>query len=170
MSQEDFCNRILKLYQPLFAFALKLTRNQQDAKDLLQDTTYRAIQYRQKYRQDTNFKGWITTIMYNQFLTNKKRSARRSTVEAPMDDFLFVVENKTVDSQVEEKMFVKEVMQLLGNLSDTCRVPFLMYYQGYPYREISEKLGIPLGTVKSRISFARSNLKKMMKKRYAAAS
>ncbi len=166
MSQEDFCNRILRLYQPLFAFALKLTRNQQDAKDLVQDTTFRAIQYRHKYRQDTNFKGWITTIMYNQFLTTKKRKARRNTLEAPMEDFLFAVENETVESKVEEHLFIKEVMEMLAQLSDTCRIPFLMYYQGYPYREISEKLGIPLGTVKSRISFARSNLKRMMEQQY----
>ncbi len=166
MSQEDFCNRILRLYQPLLAFALKLTCNQQDAKDLVQDTTLRALQYRHKYRQDTNFKGWITTIMYNQFLTNKKRSARRNTLEAPMEDFLYAAENETVENKVEEHLFIKEVMEMLAQLSDTCRVPFLMYYQGYPYREISEKLGIPLGTVKSRISFARSNLKRMMKEQY----
>ncbi len=168
MSQEDFCNRILGLYQPLFAFALKLTRDQQDAKDLLQETTFRAIQYRNKYRQDTNFKGWITTIMYNQFLTTKKRNARRSTVEAPMEDFLFAIENKTVDSQVEENLFIKEVMGMLKGISSTCRVPFLMYYQGYPYREISEKLGIPLGTVKSRISFARANIKRLMSQKQVA--
>ncbi len=162
MSQEDFCNRILRLYQPLFAFALKLTRDQNDAKDLVQETTFRAIQYRNKYRNDTNFKGWITTIMYNQFLTNKKRKTRRNTIEAPMDDFLFAIESKTVDGQAEENMFIKDVMDMLSQLSKTCRIPFLMYYQGYPYREISEKLGIPLGTVKSRISFARTNLRRMI--------
>jgi RNA polymerase sigma-70 factor (ECF subfamily) len=150
------------LYQPLFAFALKLTRDQNDAKDLVQETTVRAIQYRNKYRTDTNFKGWITTIMYNQFLTNKNRKARRNRVEAPMDDFLFALENKTVEGRAEENMFIKEVMEMLSELSNTCRIPFLMYYQGYPYREIAEKLGIPLGTVKSRISFARTNLRKRM--------
>ena len=162
MSQEDFCNRILRLYQPLFSFALKLTRDQQDAKDLVQETTFRAIQYQHKYRQDTNFKGWITTIMYNQFLTNKKKSARRNMVEAPMEDFLFAIENEKVNNPAEENMFIKDVMTMLGCLSKTCRIPFLMYYQGYPYREISEKLGIPLGTVKSRISFARTNLRRMV--------
>lgn len=162
MSQEDFCNRILRLYQPLFAFALKLTRDQNDAKDLVQETTLRAIQYRNKYRTDTNFKGWITTIMYNQFLTNKNRKARRNRVEAPMDDFLFALENRTVEGRAEENMFIKEVMDMLSELSKTCRIPFLMYYQGYPYREIAEKLGIPLGTVKSRISFARTNLRRRM--------
>lgn len=166
MTAIDFQQKYEYLHDLLFAFAMKLTRNTEDAKDLMQETACRAYQYRDRYKMGTNFKAWMSTIMRNTFINNYRKKKTRKKTEAPIEDFLFAIENKSVSNEANSVIFVNEIKKMLGTLSDTYQIPFLMFFHGYQYMEIAEHLDIPIGTVKSRIFFARKKLKAMIRERY----
>ena len=169
LSKNEFQKRYDKLHRLLFGFAMKLTRNRDNAKDLVQETAYRAYNYREKFTQGTNFKAWITTIMRNTFINTCRKKRTRNKVEAPIEDFLFHLENKSISGSAESSMMVTELRKIIRKLSAVYRIPFLMLVKGYRYKEIAKYLDIPMGTVKSRIHFARISLRKMVKSAYGKA-
>jgi len=168
MSTADFQNKFNNLEDLLFAFAMKLTRDKENAKDLIQETACRAFKHRHKFAQGTNFKAWLTTIMRNTFINDYRKRRTRNQVEAPIEDFLFAIENKAISNEANSSIMQKELLAMLESLSDLYKVPFLLFFQGYQYHEIAERLDIPMGTVKSRIFFARKKLKAMIQDRYGA--
>jgi RNA polymerase sigma-70 factor (ECF subfamily) len=87
-------------------------------------------------------------------------------VEAPVEDYSFAIESRTIDNGAQKQLMYQELMGLLDKLSDLYKVPFLMHFKGYQYQEIAEQLDIPMGTVKSRIFFARRKMKDMIKANY----
>jgi RNA polymerase sigma factor (sigma-70 family) len=166
MTTNEFNHQFTKVQSFLYSFALKLTRNPADAQDLLQETASRAYEFRHRFTVGTNFKAWITTIMRNLMINNIRSSKKRKQAETPIEDMLFAVENKTVRNQAYSAIMCKELNDILHDLSQEYRIPFLMFYQGYEYQEIADHLELPMGTVKSRIFYARKKLKKMITGHY----
>lgn len=156
----NFKQRLMNLQGNLLSFAYQLTNNRDEAQDLLQDTTLKALDNEEKFVENTNFKGWIFTIMRNIFINNYRQSVRQATVLDRTEDLYHL--NVSQDSGLEtpEGSFaVKEITEALDSFSDDFRVPFNMHVAGYKYSEIAEHLHLPLGTVKSRIFFARKRLR-----------
>lgn len=146
----------------LRAFSLKLTGNSDDAADLYQDTALRIITNADKYRQGTNFKAWAVTIMRNIFINNYRKKVRRNLiVDQTPNNYYINSGDRQVNNDGETDVEYKELIKLVDNLADDFRIPFMMAYEGYKYDEIAEELGSPLGTIKSRIFFARRKLQKM---------
>jgi RNA polymerase sigma-70 factor (ECF subfamily) len=166
MTSIEFQENLLPIRNLLFAFAMKLTRNQEDAKDLMQETLMRAYGNLHRFQSGTNFKAWISTIMRNSFINNYRKMKTRKQVEKPVEDFLFAVESTSISDNAFSIIMHQELTNLVDRLDDGYKVPFLMYFQGYHYNEISQKMEIPMGTVKSRIFFARKKLKNMVKEQY----
>lgn len=163
-SNDSFKSRLVGLQSNLLNFAYQLTSNREAAQDLLQDTTLKALDNEDKYVDNTNFKGWIFTIMRNIFINNYRQTVRQATVVDKTEDLYHL--NISQDSGLttpEGSYAVKEISQALNSFSDEYRVPFNMYVAGYKYNEIAEKIGLPLGTVKSRIFFARKRLREQLK-------
>jgi RNA polymerase sigma-70 factor (ECF subfamily) len=151
----------------LHSFAFNLTKNSEDAKDLYQETAYRAMTNMDKFRPGTNLKAWLFTIMKNIFINNYRKKNKANTIVDSTDNLYYI--NSTVsaiDNRAESSIMMKELVRLIEKLDDSIRVPFLMHYQGYKYQEIADYLDLPLGTVKSRIFFARKELKDRIGKRY----
>ncbi|MEM8582974.1 MAG: RNA polymerase sigma factor [Bacteroidota bacterium] len=170
MSQQEFLTNINKIENLLFAFALKLTRSQQDAQDLMQETTMKAFRHRNKFKAGTNFKSWSSTIMRNTFINNYRKKKSRKHVNNSIDDFSFAIENdNTIPNEGEHNLRLEELYGMLGQIGEIYRVPFTMFCNGYEYKEIADHLQIPIGTVKSRIFLARKKMKAQIASRSIAA-
>ena len=94
MSTSDFSNQLNEFQLFLHNFAMRLTRDNEKAKDLMQDTSIRAFRYRAKFKPGTNFKGWIATIMRNTFINNYRKEKRNRTVSEPVEALAYGLESK----------------------------------------------------------------------------
>jgi len=165
--QGQIYDQLQGISQSLRAFSLKLTGNSVDAEDLYQDTALRIINNADKYRPNTNFKAWAVTIMRNIFINNYRKKVRRGALldQTPNNYYINSGEN-TVDNDGEHNVSYKELLKMVEALPDDFRVPFWMAYEGFKYDEIADQLEAPLGTIKSRIFFARKKLQKMYNDRH----
>jgi len=146
----------------LRAFALKLTGNVADADDLYQDTALRIMSNADKYQAGTNFKAWAVTIMRNIFINNYRKKVRRGTIlDQTPNNYYINSGDVSVNNDGETNAAYKELLKMVSSLPDEFKRPFWMAFKGYKYDEIAEKLDAPLGTIKSRIFFARRKLRKM---------
>ena len=159
MASKEFQDKLMSLQSNMLNFAFMLTSNRDNAYDLLQDTTLKALDNESKYVDNTNFKGWVFTIMRNIFINNYRRVSRNATVVDQTEDLyhLNLSQDSGLDSP-EGSYTASEITAAINSFSDDYRIPFSMHVAGYKYNEIAEKMGLPLGTVKSRIFFARKKL------------
>lgn len=148
----------------LEAFAMKFTNDIEDANDLVQDTLIKAIRYHTLYKQGTNLKGWLYTIMKNTFINHYRRNSRKTALIDTTEDFTsYQLGTSAASNQGEQKFVMEDIHRALTNLQPEYSTPFLRYFEGYKYHEIAEELNIPIGTVKTRIHMARQVLKGQLK-------
>jgi RNA polymerase sigma-70 factor (ECF subfamily) len=168
MSQLEFYTRFDQMASLLHSFAYTLTKNVEDAKDLYQETAFRAMTNREKFRPGTNFKAWLFTIMKNIFINNYRKKTKANTIMDSTDNMYYINSGSTsISNGAESSIMMQELTKMIAGLDDSIKIPFLMHYQGYKYQEIADHLDLPLGTVKSRIFFARKELKDLIGKRYS---
>lgn len=159
-----FKSRLLGLQSNLLNFAYQLTTNREAAQDLVQDTTLKVLDNESKYVDNVNFKGWVFTIMRNIFINNYRRQVRSATVIDTTEDLYHLnLSQESGLTSPEGSFAAQEISVAINNFTDDYKVPFSMYISGYKYSEIAEKMGLPLGTVKSRIFFARKRLQALLK-------
>ena len=169
MSTLEFNSNFDQLTQVLNTFAYNLTKNREDAKDLYQETAFRAMSNRDKFRPGTNFKAWLLTIMKNIFINNYRKKAKAKTIIDSTDNMYYINSGSVViGNKADSNIMMDELTGMIEKLDDSLRVPFEMHYVGYKYQEIADQLELPLGTVKSRIFFARKELKGMIQARYGS--
>lgn len=162
--KQQFKQRLLNLQGNLYNFACQLTANRESAMDLVQDTTLKVLDNESKYVDNVNFKGWVFTIMRNIFINNYRRQVRSATVIDTTEDLYHLnLSQESGLSSPEGSYAAKEISVAINAFSNEYKVPFSMYLAGYKYSEIAEKMSLPLGTVKSRIFFARKRLQSLLK-------
>lgn len=156
MTTAAFTSRLMELQNNMLNFAFKLTYDRDDAYDLLQDTMLKVLDNQDKYVENTNFKGWVFTIMRNIFINNYRRAVLSNTVIDTTDNLYHLSLPQDSGFETPEGAFgVNEISDAIAEFPEKYRVPFSMHVAGYKYNEIAEKSGLPIGTVKSRIFFAR---------------
>ena len=159
MTATDFHNLVVLHSDFLRPYAVSLTKDHEDAKDLFQETMIRALMNREKYQFGTNLKAWLYTIMRNVFINNYRRNKkfRKADNTTPTDVYMYSV-NKTAYNDGWGHLQMHEIKTAIDNLPGIFRLSFELHYTGYKYQEIADLLQEPLGTVKSRIHFARKML------------
>ncbi|MBD5309547.1 MAG: RNA polymerase sigma factor [Muribaculaceae bacterium] len=163
-SKPSFVTSVLGMQANLRSFALKLTLDKDEAHDLVQDTTLKALSNEEKFVDNTNFKGWMLTIMRNIFINNYRKSTRENTMTDNTEDLYHL--NLSQESGLETPdgaYAVNEISRILAGFPADYREPFSLHVAGYKYEEIAESLNMPLGTVKSRIFFTRKKLREILK-------
>jgi RNA polymerase sigma-70 factor (ECF subfamily) len=163
-ANDSFENRLLGLQDNMFNFALTLTSNREEARDLMQETTLRVLDNKEKYYENINFKGWVFTIMHNIFVNNYRKIVRSQTIIDKTENLyhLNLPQDSGFDTP-EGAYTIKEINTAINSFTDEYKIPFSMHLAGYKYEEIAQHLGLPIGTVKSRIFFARKRLREMLK-------
>jgi RNA polymerase sigma-70 factor (ECF subfamily) len=160
MSTVEFNQMLVNNAEFLKPFAITLTRDTEAAKDLFQETLYRALANRDKYNVGTNIKAWLYTIMRNIFINNYRRKVKQNTIfDSTPNDFLLNQNQAVVANAADINLRLKDIQEAIHKLPAIFKNPFLLYFDGFKYHEIAEMLGEPLGTIKSRIHFARKLLK-----------
>lgn len=164
MTHFEFNTRVSKLQDPLRNFALKLTRDSDDAADLTQETITKAFYNRGKFREGTNMRAWLYTIMKNIFINNYRRKSYGLVVNDDTETQFYINSHPTKEHNLgERKMIMQEIRSAISALSNHLRIPFEMAFRGYRYEEIASYLQVPLGTVKIRIHNARKKLRSALK-------
>lgn len=167
MSTLEFSNKFDALTGSLNSFAYNLTKNDEDAKDLYQETAFRAMTNREKFQPGTNLKAWLFTIMKNIFINNYRKKVKRNTIVDSTDNMYFINSGSVIISnEAGSNILMQELERMIGELEDNIKIPFLKHYEGFKYQEIADELDLPLGTVKSRIFFARKALKEKILNHY----
>lgn len=160
LSSTEFTSRFNQLTPSLQSFALNLTRDSEEAKDLYQETAFRAMTNRDKFKAGTNLKAWLFTIMKNIFINNYRKKSKANTIIDTTDNLYYINSNSaSISNSAGTNILMQELKKMIVELDDSTRIPFEMHYEGYKYQEIADELDLPLGTVKSRIFFARKALK-----------
>ncbi|RAU81650.1 RNA polymerase sigma factor [Pontibacter arcticus] len=165
MTAVEYSNQVQNIAQSLWPAAFKLTRDSDDAKDLVQETMLKALTNRTKFKAGTNLKAWLYTIMRNTFINNYNKITKRSSHIDSTEylQYLNTDENYITQNKGTSTFVINDINEAIAHLSEEHRTPFMLYYVGYKYLEIAEKLKIPIGTVKNRIHIARKELKEMLK-------
>jgi RNA polymerase sigma-70 factor (ECF subfamily) len=156
MGIQEFNGLLISHSEGLKHFAISLTRNHENAKDLFQETLFKAFANREKFRHGTNVRAWLHTIMKNIFINDFRRKGRKEMV---MDAVLYTSTKKTVE---EDLVRLKEIRSAIHKLPSTFKTTIQLYLEGYKNREIAFYLGEPLGTIKSRIHFSKRLLQKQI--------
>ena len=164
MDALEFNTEVINLHHSLRPIAFKLTRDNEQANDLIQDTMVKAIANRDKFADGTNMKAWLYTIMKNTFITNYHRIVKRKTFIDTTENLHFI--NTSGNATLNEggnNLAVDEITYAIENLDYDYKTPFMMHFKGYKYYEIADILDIPIGTVKNRIHIARKILKQKLR-------
>lgn len=147
----------------LKGMALQLTKNGDDADDLVQETILKALRYQDKFSEGTNFRGWLFTILKNSFINNYRRMVKRNTfLDATDNTFFLDLPSHRIENQAELKFIRKDLEAAIETLPTELKVTFMLNVEGFKYHEIAEELNIPIGTVKTRIFVARRILRKKL--------
>lgn len=138
MDTAKFRKELLEVQSELQRFAYKLTADKDEANDLLQETSLKALDNMDKYMPDTNFKGWVYTIMRNIFINNYRKVVRDQTFVDRTDNLYHMNQSQEFENYTTENNYdTKEIYRVVHNLPKEYRVPFMMHLSGFKYREIA---------------------------------
>ena len=164
MRHTGFRKGLIHLQDDLFRFAYKLTTDRDQAYDLLQETSLKALDNEDKYMSDTNLKSWLYTIMRNIFINNYHKIVRDQTFIDHTENHYHLNHWHDFERNSSEKQYdMKEMFYIVNTLPREYKIPFSMHMAGFKYREIAEKLNVPIGTIKSRIFSTRQKLQEELK-------
>lgn len=161
----DFENLVAEYYQPLYRFAFSLSRDEADACDLVQQTYYIWAAKGHQLRDTSRVKTWLFTTLYREFLESRRRGARFQHIEleAASDEL------PPAAPLPASRLDTAHVVEALGQLDEAYRAAVTLFYlQDCSYNEIAEILGVPLGTVKSRLSRGLAQLQQRLARDIAA--
>jgi RNA polymerase sigma factor (sigma-70 family) len=145
----DFESLVAGYYEPLYGFAFSLTRDEADACDLVQQTFYIWANKGHQLRDKSKVKTWLFTTLHREFLGTRRRQARFPHVELE----LAAAELPTVSPATVNCLDSAQALEALAQLDEIYQAPVALFYlQDFSYNEIAEALGVPLGTVKSRLT------------------
>lgn len=160
MNDATFLSYYQRFNQALLNFAYKFTKDPIESEELVQETFMRAYKARDKFIPGTSFKSWSFTILRNLFISKYNKAKRRQTISQPVEDLAYAYDCKVhASNRALSNLNMEVINESIDCLSYKSKLPFLMFVEGFQYDEIADTLNIPIGTVKSRINFARTKLK-----------
>ena len=159
---ETFGGNLVRLQEHLYYYALQLTEDQEDALDLVQETSYKALRNRKRLHNHEHIRAWLYTILKNTYI-NYLRSSHYKQLVFDSDELISYSDSgTTASSQLPDEILArKELMSMVNKLPSAYGEPIRLMLTGYSYKEIAERMGIPIGTVKSRIHLGKKRIRKV---------
>ena len=162
MPQPDFQEIVDQYYEALYRFALGLSRREEDAADLTQQTFFIWANKGHQLRDKSKVKSWLFTTLHREFL----RQIRRGKRMQPLENEDYHSETPSVEHGGERKMDHAMVIDVIQDLDDAYKVPLMMFYtKEFSYKEIAAAMEIPIGTVMTRLSRGRDQVRKAMERK-----
>lgn len=163
--RDAFERQAERIYPSIFGTALRLTRSRDEAEDLAQEAIVRAYEAYDRF-DGNNFKAWMLRIVTNLYI-NRYRQRQRSPVSGSLDDEGAIEpmadESGTPDRALFDEEVGAEIETALENLPDDFRMAVILSdIEGLTYQEIADAVGVPIGTVRSRLARGRSMLRKQL--------
>ncbi|MEI6310728.1 MAG: RNA polymerase sigma factor [Bacteroidota bacterium] len=163
MQKAAFTSEISNYSKTLKPYAMNLTRSVEDTEDLIQDTMIKALVNFDKFQEGTNLKAWLYTIMKNIFINNYRKKSKFNFVRDESENgYMINLSTQKTYNLVERYQLHEELTNVIDIVDKNLSTAFVMHYEGVKYEEISEKLKLPLGTVKSRIFLAKKKMQTLL--------
>ena len=171
--EQRFTQEAMPLLDQLYGGALRMTRNPQDAEDLVQETYLKAFKAFDSYKEGTNLKAWLYRIMTNTYINSYRKKQRRpleTSAEDVTDRQLYTTSShdstglQSAEVEALKNLPDTQIAEAMNSLNDDYRM--VVYYadvEGLAYKEIAEVMDIPLGTVMSRLHRGRKQLRELLK-------
>lgn len=160
MTKQALNSKIISLKPQLENYAYSLTKDSVNGQDLVQQTMMKALDKIHQFKQGTNLKAWLFTIMRNNFINDIRKKSKIVAREELSSYVPYSSKPMHVNNFGETNMMLELLEKEVASLPDNLRLPFELMVEGYAYKEIAEKLEMPLGSVKSFIHKARKRLQK----------
>ncbi|MCS3427033.1 sigma-70 family RNA polymerase sigma factor [Leucobacter aridicollis] len=170
--QARFADEALPLLDQLFGAAMKMTRNQQDAQDLVQETFLKAFQAFASFEQGTNLKAWLYRIMTNSYINTYRKKQRQPFLGAveELEDWQLggaesttAMASQSAEAEAIDRTPDSVVTTALNDLAEDFRMAvYLADVEGFSYQEIADIQGVPIGTVMSRLHRGRAKLRQVL--------
>lgn len=151
-------------YPELLAFAISLTRDEERARDLLQDAFFLLLKHREKFTAGSNFRAWAKTVIRNTFLTGYRKRKRRERLREEYAVTPDWVDPGSTTNPAESQLGAEYILEVVDQLPERYRRAFLLHYHGAKYRDIASWTGVPVGTAKSRVFTAKALLREALER------
>jgi RNA polymerase sigma factor (sigma-70 family) len=163
ISDKEFNKHLLELRPKLRVFASMLSLTEEDAEDLTQDTITKAIIHKDKFTDDKSIRAWLFTIMKNIFINSYRRNKTyRELLQKTGENSELRFWNQYIANNADSNLYASELWNEIYKLDNKFSIPFIFFVKGYKYREIADFMQMPIGTVKSRIYYARKLLSEQL--------
>ena len=150
---------LVQYQNPLRFYALKLTADDEQANDLLQDTNIKALLNKDKIESSISLKSWLYTIMKNTFINQYRRSVKLTEIKTNIKHQSYLsFPTSTLFLSADKTIAIQDIKKEIKLLKEDYRIPFQMKLEGFKYKEIADHMEINIGTVKSRVFHARKEL------------
>ena len=158
---DHFAGDLVNMQEQLYYYALQLTEDREDAMDLVQETSYKALKNRTRLHNEDHIRAWLYTILKNTYINYLRSSHYRQLVHDTDEVFQHAAQTGDLSSSSpDEALMKKELHEIIGMLPVVYGKPIHMFLTGYSYKEISQQMNIPIGTVKSRIHLGKKQIRK----------
>jgi RNA polymerase sigma factor (sigma-70 family) len=158
---EYFMYDLVQLQEQLFYYALQLTEDREDALDLVQETSFKALKHRNRLHNNDHIRAWLYTILKNTYINYLRSSHYRQLTHDSDELNNYAVPYGGTNGAPYEQLEKKELYEIIGMLPGAYEKPIKMFLSGYSYKEIAKQMDIPIGTVKSRIHLGKKQIRKV---------
>jgi RNA polymerase sigma-70 factor (ECF subfamily) len=158
---EYFMYDLVQLQEQLYYYALQLTEDREDALDLVQETSFKALKNRNRLHNNDHIRAWLYTILKNTYINYLRSSHYRQLVYDSEEINNYAIQSNGSNGAPHEQLERKELYEIIGMLPGAYEKPIKMFLSGYSYKEIAKQMGIPIGTVKSRIHLGKKQIRKV---------
>jgi len=156
-----FMYDLVQLQEQLFYYALQLTEDREDALDLVQETSFKALKNRNRLHNNDHIRAWLYTILKNTYINYLRSSHYRQLTHDSDELNNYAAPYGGSNGAPYEQLQKKELYEIIGMLPGSYEKPIKMFLSGYSYKEIAQHMNIPIGTVKSRIHLGKKQIRKV---------